>query len=373
MKKSKNILTSRFGYFLLGFALFAMASNHFLHYIYNFSFFGNGWLTIPLVLLLFISIKELFSERKTVLEYITYSFVVLLFLISSTYQLNYSSDLVLVGSRDIITPILAFLLIDSLSKNNSNFKYYFFLIGFFALCLQMSSYTFFTNVQVISIQSASYIDLNGSFTRDGFLGSSFSAYLAAFCNYYAVKRFKGITLIFFMFFFLTLVLYADSRNGWVLLLISYLPFLQRLRFNEILLSLFGLLMIFTLFALPFFTEYTRFGSESLFDVRTTKYILGLSIWTENPLAFLFGADKEIIATTFSNGYLFSDNSFLQIALDYGLIGLVGYSMVLFLFFKKYGFDTVPLTMFLMGLLITNSCLWDYFIISSMAFMVNDND
>ena len=230
MIKSKSTSLSRLNLLLI-FLLFFIGTNHLLHFFLSINFFGNIWLTGPLLIILILCIFELIKNRKTIFEYLVFSTIVFLVLISSMYQLNYSNDLALINNRYIITPLLAYLLIDYLSNKGLDYQKIFFIVGFAISVLQLSSYILFPNVQIISAESLSYIDFEGSFSRDGFLGSSHSAYIAAFCNFYVVRNFKNFNLIFFTLVLISVVALCDSRNGWVLFGLSYLHYFLNMKFS----------------------------------------------------------------------------------------------------------------------------------------------
>ena len=365
MIKSKSTSSSSLNLLLI-FLLFFIGTNHLLHFFLNINFFGNLWLTGPLLIILILCISELINNKKSIFEYLLFSSIVFLVLVSSLYQLNYSDGIGLINNRYIITPLITYLLIDYLRNKGLDYQKLFFIVGFAISIVQLSSYVLFPNVQIISAESLSYIDFEGSFSRDGFLGSSNSAYVAAFCNFYVVKNLKNFNLIFFSLVLVSVVAFSDSRNGWVLFGLSYLQYFQRMKLSTSIISLISALVIFSVFFGSIFIENTRFGSASIGDVRATKYMLGITLWTENLSTFLFGADEEAVRTTFVRGYLFSDNSFIQIGLDYGFVGLLAYIAIFLQFYRKYGIRLLSSVMIFLALFITNSCLWDFFIMSAMA-------
>jgi len=81
---------------------------------------------------------------------------------------------------------------------------------------------------------------------------------------------------------------------------------------------------------------------------------------------------QTIGNTYLDGFQFSDNSFLKIILNYGFIVF----FLFFLFFIKNFRDTNNKKSYLLFLFfsssITNSILWDFFLMTATLIMVMKN-
>lgn len=120
--------------------------------------------------------------------------------------------------------------------------------------------------------------------------------------------------------------------------------------------------------LKFFSYRVEGGDIS----RAIKYSLALNMLFSNTSHFILGVPSQVIATTEVNGFLFSDNSYLTVALDFGVIFAIlflgCYIQLLLRLFKEKN-QLMLLAIYLIAMFFTNAILWNYWILYVMALLV----
>jgi len=160
-----------------------------------------------------------------------------------------------------------------------------------------------------------------------------------------------------------------------------------LKFNIITLALFAssvplIVLVFTNYIYP---EIESISHRVLYEgmgVRTVKNLLALNVILESPIHLLFGADPEYIGTiSSSDGVGISDNSFLAIGMEFGLIYLLLVIMcaalVFYLSIKISKRTLFLILIFIVNLFLTNSIYWDiyllYFFVTLYIVASKDKD
>ena len=120
-------------------------------------------------------------------------------------------------------------------------------------------------------------------------------------------------------------------------------------------------------------RFSEFGWME--DVRIFKALIALNMLSDSLPNFLFGVSNNIISTTTLNGYTWSDNSFFLVALHFGIIGFLVWCWSLIVIFP-WNMDSTKLiyiSWIISSFMITNSIIWDTYIICTIFFLLSERD
>ena len=364
-------------------------------------FDNNAFVVIPILILFFMFITAAIASRANQMDIVMLTCIFILAFLISQFTLLISVNEAKVPSlyRYFFNIILAL-------------GAYFFLRKYFSLLsiqviiltviisialIQFLGYVVFPNIQIDfdSTGSAEYI-FDGESTRMGLLGSSIVAYhcvlglliIWSFTRNIKLSSAAYILLIAMTLFFVATIVLTINRLAliWALflswkILTAYLHWKKPSGKGKVFLSIsiifFGLFYgFYILNDLLQIDVVTRLSEINFIDdPRIIKLLLGLTMWFNSLSTFLFGVPTQIIANTTVKGLIWSDNSFLLISLEFGLMGL----LVWMLAFSKvipWGQGSVTLIYMLWvlsSLGITNSILWDSYIFLLLFLLLSEKE
>ena len=261
-------------------------------------------------------------------------------------------------------------------------KYKFFNQIFYT-CLtvaivQLLAYILFPQINIDFSTSEPKLIFDGEKQRYGILGGSYPIYIALNGLFLSVFLNKSIKIQFFTLF-VCLLLVIESANRFGLLGLSlfmihffYISIIKGK--DQIFLFVLPLLIL----ALLPFVETQGIIDRVLYStdesIRLQKLLIGIDLVFSQAKGMFFGYPNSYIANFSINNIVISDNSFIHVLAVGGMITLIFLVLYFVLITRLSTIKFIYLIMFIFSLLITNSILWDYFLLSSIFILMGkDND
>lgn len=248
---------------------------------------------------------------------------------------------------------------------------------------QLAGYIVVPNIEIIKDENnLSKVIFNGNRTRDGLLGSSFTAYhcvIGVILSPQVTKRLWVLTLLLLLFVVTTL--YSQTRIALVfeLIFIIWYYFYGLVNYKKkyyFLFLLFALMCTIIYFGSEIVSDniisqvVNRFDINLSEDARIIKTQLTLKLISDSWAGMLLGVDKAIVSSETLKGYTVSDNSLFLIQLKFGIFLLIVFLTSHIILLRYYFY--IPKTIILwfpISFVMTNSILWDSLMIVSVLTLV----
>ena len=363
-----------------------------LHYLLpvNNLFGKSAWVVVPTLVLVVIYFYKVVNTnifpRITMPDFAMIIFVVVSLLIVLIRNAFYGEGISFISNRYIATSLIYLLLAIKLLDNNKALLFIALSIvaqGFLLSLGQVINFHFFPTFELASDDSGII-----GFTTDGIQSRSrlFSASISA--NLILCAMFVMFTM------YKTNLLAINYKTYWILNLImiyaislggSRYPFLIALiliglslyYFEFLKSSLFLVTIFITILLIQNIIADFGFASTFRFDQdyggRSDKFLLPIQLLGESIRNFIIGCSSYQIANSFStSGVGISDNSYLALALSFGVPFAVAYFTTIFRIMRKRIFDIISILFVIylgVGFGITNCIYWESWMCISMFSIV----
>ncbi len=268
-----------------------------------------------------------------------------------------STQLMLVDFEQmfLVTPVVIFLCTKFryLKESVSNVIFFF---GFTYAIFGIISYYYLSNTdQLVLFTSNIFALFNLAFNVDIYQNVGFWISLFAICLFNFIisysKAFKknGFLLLFLILSFLIstyLLLLAGARGAFLGLILALIYLSRNIRDKKFIYSsLFGVLVLIVFIVLnqeSFLTINRLFSIFDGHDQSTRIYLFSqaIQLWTSDITSIFFGGGVKSFPIFINQNNLgvYPHNIFLEILSELGLVGLIIFLKILFIFFKKRGIN-----------------------------------
>ena len=256
-------------------------------------------------------------------------------------------------------------------------KRYYLLISIILTVsiIQLSAYYFIPGIQIIRAPfEEPKIIFDGVTTREGLLGSSIAAYHCVLGMLLVLKREKKTVIeVLCVLVFAVTILSSLTRIAILFMLLIFFFLIKEIFFKKAFLIIIPSLIYFFILVnnadLNFLDRIiNRMDDISLSSARVDKNLLALDISTRSFGFFLWGVPDLLHKPV--NNITISDNSFSLIQVRFGFImTFIWISTTIYLIKKNSSPRTLAWLWFFISLFITNSILWDSYILCLTGFML----
>ena len=320
----------------------------------------------------------------------------------------YNDSLSILSLRYILVPIIIAIIFKRFFDIYEKEALGYWLMWIVAFCslIQLVIYFYFPEISIISADKSDSGDPEFSFrgdpTRDGMFGASILAYYCISAlliirhkiYYDQISSNNLFTNLILSALFILTILVTQNRTSFIFLVFIFLNdfhkffTLKTSHFKWIAgISFFAISSISIILIIDFnqllnYGLFTRikeglglFTYESLYDQsallensRINKFTQSINILFSEWYYFFIGAEgSAIIQPNFYTGAVFSDNSYLLILLNFGVV-LFFFWLVTFFYatdFFDANKDGIVKSWFLISLFLSNSILWEFYILISV--------
>lgn len=391
VNNQKSVLAKSWGKFFLVIVAIVIALFPFanlFHVFYPAIIFGkSAWIVLPAssigLFYLYLLIKKSISKIDIFLATI----MVLFGLIFLAREFFYNEIRSILDLRYILTSSLFLAVVWHVKNDSFAIRFFSYAITIQAILVAVVrsiNYYFFPNVMisydVSGLVSEAFFNTDGSLTRDLLLSSSMSAnhivcgmfVLLALMKNNVVKLSASFFFLIQLFFLIS-SLNTLSRFPITIAIFLFCLTLLHLKLTSIKNILYIILIAIVLLSLTYLVELNLFGFWERFGEdgggRADKLQIVLQLTLNSALDFLIGSSVTLIQSTVINGVIFSDNSYGQIAIQFGIpFAFLFFILLLYGFFKIKS-DNLSLLFLIyvfIGLGITNCILWEPWVFTAFV-------